>query len=122
MILHVALAGTGMHTGLTDRYGAQTARVFWLESTYEERATPVETARTQHCAGALILLEKLHHPSQLMRIFERLDGYDRSKLDMAAPVYDTFAAMREGCGAADSTPTPPRKHTGRTRKATAQHA
>ena len=40
MILHVALAGTGMHTGLTDRYGAQTARVFWLESTYEERATP----------------------------------------------------------------------------------
>lgn len=29
-----------MHTGLTDRYGARTARVFWLESEYDERATP----------------------------------------------------------------------------------
>lgn len=46
-----------------------------------------------HCAGALILLEKLNRPSQMMRIGERLGMYDRTKLDMQAPVYDTFQAM-----------------------------
>lgn len=52
-----------------------------------------------HCAGALILLEKLGRPSQMMRIAERLRGeggapmYDASKLDMEAPVYDSFTEM-----------------------------
>lgn len=45
--------------------------------------------------GALILLEKMRRPSQMMRIAARLGIYDRSKLDMRAPVYATFAAMRE---------------------------
>lgn len=45
------------------------------------------TDKTQHCAGALILLEHEERPSQLMRIYERLGGYDRRKLDMAAPVF-----------------------------------
>lgn len=53
------------------------------------------TAREAHCAGALILLEKLEEPSQMMRISERLGMYDRRKLDMAAPVYDSFDDMRE---------------------------
>jgi hypothetical protein len=48
-----------------------------------------------HCAGALILLEKLERPSQMMRIAERLRMYDPSKLNMAAPVYDTFEDMIE---------------------------
>lgn len=42
----------------------------------------------QHCAGALIFLEHQEQPNQLMRIAERLGGYDRTKLDMSAPVPD----------------------------------
>ena len=41
----------------------------------------------QHCAGALIMLEHAEQPSQLMRIFERVGAYDRTKLDMSAPVF-----------------------------------
>lgn len=48
-----------------------------------------------HCAGALILLEKLEQPSQMMRIAERLGMYDRTKLDMAAPVFDDWDEMIE---------------------------
>ena len=39
-----------------------------------------------HCAGALIFLEKRNQPHQMMRICERLGMYDRTKLDMKAPV------------------------------------
>lgn len=46
-----------------------------------------------HCAGALILLEKIQQPSQMMRICERIGMYDASKLDMDAPVYDDFDEM-----------------------------
>lgn len=46
-----------------------------------------------HCAGALILLEREGQPSQMMRISERLGMYDRSKLNMDAPVYESFEAM-----------------------------
>lgn len=56
---------------------------------------PAETKKTQHCAGALILLEKLEQPSNLMRIYERLHGYDYTKLEMDSPVYDTFKEMRD---------------------------
>jgi hypothetical protein len=48
-----------------------------------------EGERAQHCAGALILLEKLDSPNQMMRICERLGLYDRRKLKMDAPVFDT---------------------------------
>lgn len=48
-----------------------------------------------HCAGALILLEKLGRPSQMMRISERLGMYDPRKLDMTAPVFESFEQMRE---------------------------
>jgi hypothetical protein len=54
----------------------------------------IDGPNAQHCAGALILMEKLNRPNQLMRIYERLGGYDRTKLKMDAPVFDTFAAMR----------------------------
>jgi len=47
----------------------------------------------QHCAGALIMLEHMEQPNQLMRIYERLQAYDRSKLDMAAPVYTSARAF-----------------------------
>ena len=39
-----------------------------------------------HCAGALIMLEKMGRPHQMMRICERLGMYDSSKMNMAAPV------------------------------------
>jgi hypothetical protein len=54
-----------------------------------------DTSQSAHCAGALILLEKLGRPSQMMRIAERLGMYDASKLDMSAPVYPSFSAMRK---------------------------
>lgn len=48
-----------------------------------------ETEKTAHCAGALIMLEKVNRPSQMMRICERFGDYDRMKLDMMAPVFAT---------------------------------
>lgn len=47
------------------------------------------TERSQFCAGALIMLEKMEQPNQMMRIGERLGLYDHRKLDMNAPVYDS---------------------------------
>lgn len=46
----------------------------------------VPNAKTPHCAGALIALEKAGKPHQMMRIAERLGMYDPTKLDMSAPV------------------------------------
>ena len=43
----------------------------------------------QFCAGALIMLEKCERPGQMMRIAERLGSYDRTKLVMDSPVFDT---------------------------------
>lgn len=48
----------------------------------------IPTEAEQHCAGALIFLEHQERPNQLMRIFERIGFYDRTKLDMDAPVFD----------------------------------
>lgn len=45
--------------------------------------------KDEHCAGASILLEKIKRPNQMMRIMERFGGYDHTKLNMKAPVYDT---------------------------------
>lgn len=47
----------------------------------------------QHCGGALIFLERLGSPNQMMRIAKRLRFYDRSKLRMDAPVFESPAAM-----------------------------
>lgn len=42
----------------------------------------------QMCAGAMIVLERMEMPNQMMRISERLGLYDHRRLDMDAPVYD----------------------------------
>ena len=55
--------------------------------------TTIETRDSQHCAGALVLLESIGQPNQLMRIAERLGGYDRAKLDMTSPVFKTIKAF-----------------------------
>jgi hypothetical protein len=41
---------------------------------------------TPHCAGALIYNERRDRPHQMMRIVERLGLYDRTRLNMDAPV------------------------------------
>lgn len=68
-----------------------------IDSDDENGCSRTATDRSQHCAGALILLEKLEEPSQMMRIMERLGGYDRRKLKMDSPVYDTWNQMVKGC-------------------------
>lgn len=60
----------------------------------------------QHCAGALILLEKINRPNQMMRIAERCGFYDRTKLNMASPVYDTPEEMRRTIRNAHKRSTP----------------
>ena len=55
----------------------------------------IPTGDEKHCAGALILLEKLEQPSQMMRICERFGSYDRNKLDMDSPVFDDFDEMAD---------------------------
>lgn len=53
----------------------------------EEDGGSFEATRdSQHCAGALIFLEKRDAPHQMMRICERLGLYDRTKLAMDAEV------------------------------------
>lgn len=52
----------------------------------EDAGQFVATSSSQHCAGALIFLEKRNQSHQMMRINERLGFYDRTRLDMEAPV------------------------------------
>lgn len=40
----------------------------------------------EHCAGALVFLEREDRPNQLMRVAERLGVYDRHKLDMTVEI------------------------------------
>ena len=53
------------------------------------------TPDSQHCAGALIFLEKIEQPHQMMRICERLGLYDRTKLDMHSPVFGSIAEAKK---------------------------
>lgn len=46
------------------------------------------TKKAEHCAGALILLEKEDRPNQMMRISERLGSYNRHELDMDSNVFN----------------------------------
>ena len=61
----------------------------------EETGSIEPTADSQHCAGALIMLEKMNQPHQMMRICERLGIYDRTKLDMDSPVFGGFDEVKE---------------------------
>lgn len=48
----------------------------------------LDYAKQQHCAGAMILLEREERANQIMRIGERTGFYDRNKLVMNGPVFD----------------------------------
>lgn len=54
------------------------------------------TKDSQHCAGALIFLEKIGQPHQMMRICERLGLYDATKLNGKAPVLGSWEEARKG--------------------------
>lgn len=56
----------------------------WDEQGYSRRGDE------SHCAGATIVLEKEENPNQIMRWMERLGAYDRTAMDMDAPVFDTL--------------------------------
>jgi hypothetical protein len=49
----------------------------------------------QHCAGALILIEKAGIANAMVQIAERLGLYQPLRLDMTAPVFATPQAMQE---------------------------
>ena len=55
---------------------------------FDDDGESVHHTDEQHCAGAMILLEKIERPNQMMRIAERLRLYDRTRLQMDAPVFD----------------------------------
>ncbi len=50
----------------------------------------LQELKRQHCAGAVIVLEKLNRPNQMMRIAERLRLYDRNALSGKEEVFDDF--------------------------------
>jgi hypothetical protein len=56
---------------------------------FDDEGECIPSSKEQHCAGATIMLEKIEQPNQAMRIWERMGWYDRTKLDMSAPVYDS---------------------------------
>jgi hypothetical protein len=41
----------------------------------------LHTAKAEHCAGAMLYLEREGQPNQLMRIAERFGYYDPEKLE-----------------------------------------
>lgn len=61
----------------------------------DETGSIEPTVNSQHCAGALIFNEHREQPHQMMRICERLGLYDRSKLDMDAPVFRSMSEVRK---------------------------
>lgn len=64
-------------------------------TSHDEEENHIPKDDEQHCAGALILLEKLKRPNQMTRIAERLGFYDRHKLKMDSPIYDSIEEMAE---------------------------
>jgi len=50
----------------------------------------VKAAHSQFCAGALIMMEKMEAPNQIVRIAERVGAYDATRMDMDAPVARSY--------------------------------
>jgi Family of unknown function (DUF6283) len=70
---------------------------------YSDETDDMEaTERSQFCAGALIVMEHEGAPNQIMRVAERFGAYDRSVLDMEAPVHRSLAAFVTHHGEADA--------------------
>jgi hypothetical protein len=75
----------------------------------EDTGEPLHSAKEQMCAGAMLMLEAIDRPTQLMRIFERLKGYDRDALLKASAaagveVFPSFQAFIDAGRAFDRLP------------------
>jgi hypothetical protein len=75
---------------------------------YGDDGEEIYGTHEQHCAGALIILEAMNRPNQMMRIAERMGVYDRRKLATDAPVFRT---MREFVAAQRSKTSRQRRST-----------
>ena len=78
--IHPFLTGERTHDiieGITTQNGTFTCHE--TNKYDDETGEPYETEASQHCAGALIMLEHMKKPSQMMRMAERLGLYDRHK-------------------------------------------
>jgi hypothetical protein len=64
-----------------------------LTTHHDDEGDYQRTDQEQHCAGALIMLERMGKPNKMMRWMERLGAYDRRKLKMDAPVFATALAF-----------------------------
>jgi len=51
--------------------------------------------KNEHCAGAMIFLEREDRPNQLMRVAERLGIYDRNGLNMDAEIISNDMSCME---------------------------
>jgi hypothetical protein len=60
-------------------------RPFFCHKTCSGVGNQVVGPNSQHCAGALIVLERMNMPTQAMRVAEKLGLYDRMKLKMQNP-------------------------------------
>lgn len=57
----------------------------------DSNGSPAIAKKSRACAGSLIVMEKEQRPNQIMRIGERLGLYDRTRLEMDAPVSGSLA-------------------------------
>lgn len=60
---------------------------------HDEYGETVPHQKEMHCAGAMIMLEHMNRPNQMMRIAERLGLYNRRNLKMDSPVYKSAQKM-----------------------------
>lgn len=84
-----AARAEGICDHITDRDGSFACH---KTTRHDDEGEAISSSKEQHCAGALIMLEKMKMPNQMMRIASR-GSYDRTKLDMDAPVYDDAESM-----------------------------
>ena len=61
----------------------------------DEEGTIEPHEKSQHCAGALIFLENVGQPHQMMRICERIGMYDPSGLEMDSPVFESWDEVED---------------------------
>jgi hypothetical protein len=66
--------------------------------TEDEQGQTVQHEQSQHCAGALLVLERDPHQGGLfsnflVRFAARFDLFDPTRLDRQAPVFASFAAF-----------------------------
>jgi hypothetical protein len=80
------------------RAGEIAEALFQADQTFACHAT-LHRREGQHCAGALILHEKVGRPNWRIRFAARLGLFDPARLHMEAPIFDTvadFVRVNEG--------------------------